>query len=194
MSDLFFDATKEMEVIERDLWQELAKSLSKSSHPFRYPTLATFGKDYPQQRTLVLRKSIARQKLLHFYTDRKSDKIAELQEHRQVGLHFYHPRKKLQLRLNGLIAFADEAKRKAAFEEIPQSRHFEYSAKPEPGTPISRPDFDYQFETEEASDRFQLLIFDCQQAELLQLNGQHHYRLELKYDDEKNYQAQWLMP
>ena len=79
--------------------QELLRSNADHRHPFRYFSLATFG-EYPEARWVVKRKCDAGFNIL-FFTDERSPKVEQLQANPKVTALFYHPKKKLQIRLKG---------------------------------------------------------------------------------------------
>ncbi|MCB9267443.1 MAG: pyridoxamine 5'-phosphate oxidase family protein [Lewinellaceae bacterium] len=78
---------------------ELLGSNAGRRHPFLYFTLATFGQ-YPEARTVVARQVSPGLDIL-FFTDPRSPKVIQIRENPKVSALFYHPKKKLQLRMNG---------------------------------------------------------------------------------------------
>ncbi|MBX2873473.1 MAG: pyridoxamine 5'-phosphate oxidase family protein [Saprospiraceae bacterium] len=85
---------------------ELLRSNADRKHPFRLMYLSTFG-EYPEVRTVVKRKVDSELKLT-FFTDSRSPKVDQLREHPKVSVLFYHPKKKLQIRLYGQAQLIDE--------------------------------------------------------------------------------------
>lgn len=79
---------------------ELLRSNKDRKHPFRLLQLATVGKDYPEIRTVVKREMNADWTFL-IYTDLRTPKVKEIEDHSKVSLHLYHPKKQLQVRLKG---------------------------------------------------------------------------------------------
>ena len=78
---------------------ELLSSNSVRQHPFRYFSLGTMG-DYPEVRMVVKRK-VDQDLTLTFFTDTRSPKVKQIQQNEKVSALFYHPEKKLQIRMNG---------------------------------------------------------------------------------------------
>ena len=97
-------------VFWEELKEELQRGASKKGHPFRYFTLGTVGLErLPRLRTIVLRR-ISEDLTLTFYTDRRSKKLIHIKENNKVSLLFYHPKKLMQLKVEGLaIGSKDEA-------------------------------------------------------------------------------------
>ncbi len=76
-------------------------------HPFRYFTLVTFGETYPEARTVVSRRVSNTLQLLIF-TDARSPKVAQIQKNNRVSALFYHPKQKLQVRMQGEASLIDD--------------------------------------------------------------------------------------
>lgn len=194
MADNFFEGTDKPEQIERDLINELVKALSHSAHSFRYPCLITAAKNFPQGRTMVLRAIDESNKRLYFYTDKRSDKVAQIEQSSRVGLHFYHHGKKLQIRLGGEMAILETGEKwQAHFEKVPSWRYGEYATLKEPGEIISSANEEYEVAESKARENFVLLEFSLQKMEALQLSGKHHFRIQFDYQG-GNFNSQWLQP
>ncbi|WP_276391191.1 pyridoxamine 5'-phosphate oxidase family protein [Eudoraea chungangensis] len=82
--------------------QELDKGVTEKGHPFRTFVLGTTGLEkIARQRTVVLR-GLTKDLEICFYTDYRSKKVVHIKENNKVGLLFYHPEKRLQIKLEGL--------------------------------------------------------------------------------------------
>jgi pyridoxine/pyridoxamine 5'-phosphate oxidase len=79
--------------------EELLKSDKDREHPFCMFFMATAG-DYPELRTIISRKIDPDLSIL-FYTDPRSPKVEQIRENNRVSALFYHPEKKLQVRIKG---------------------------------------------------------------------------------------------
>lgn len=86
------------------LWQmalaELVRANVDKKHPFRYMTLATLG-TYPECRWVVSRNFSEQQEVL-LYTDSRTPKVEQITSNPKVAVTWYHPRKKLQIRMKGI--------------------------------------------------------------------------------------------
>ena len=129
------------EVFFQELKDELHKILVQKKHPFRYFTLATLGlENIPRLRTVVLRK-ITDDLTLTFYTDKRSKKIAHLKENNKVSLLFYHPKKLLQVQIEGIATIIDDkTKLKDSWNEVQPNSRKDYTTDCAPGSPIDNPD------------------------------------------------------
>ena len=79
--------------------KELKRSNLDRQHPFNYFQLATLD-DYPEIRTIVKRNMDDDLNII-FFTDGRSPKVEQITKDPRVSVHFYHERKKLQIRIKG---------------------------------------------------------------------------------------------
>jgi pyridoxamine 5'-phosphate oxidase len=176
-----------------EIWQSIKHELHRGAldpkHPFRYVNLGTTGESFPQVRTVVLREVTQSLEFLVF-TDFRSEKVKEIQNSPQVALHFYHPKKMLQLRVEAkvVIHFQDELSERY-WNGIPESRRVEYMGMLPPGKQISSPDLGWDLGEESF---FTVLKIDPQRVEALQLSRQGHLRIQ--FEKEKDWIGQWLVP
>ena len=127
------------QILEEAL-QELENGHSKKRHPFRYFTLATLKNGEPKQRTVVLRKTLEDASLV-FYTDKRTEKIKELQQNSAFSALFYHPKKLLQIRVEGEAALITNKEEIATFwHTVQQASKKDYTTQKAPGTIIKNPD------------------------------------------------------
>lgn len=128
-------------VLFEQLKMELVNGFSKKGHPFRYFTLATIDKKgTPQQRTVVLRKANPELELL-FYTDRRSHKIQQIVANDTVSALFYHPKKLLQLKIEGIAKIMnDDRIIESLWSGIPLKSRKDYITQHAPGSLLNVPD------------------------------------------------------
>ncbi len=82
------------------IWQALTRATADRHHPWRTPVLATVdAAGLPNARTVVLRRAVASEKLLEFFTDARSRKVLELRHQATASLVFWHPGHRWQLRV-----------------------------------------------------------------------------------------------
>lgn len=176
------------------IWQALVHELHRGAldpkHPFRYLTLATEGKHFPQLRTVVLRKLSPALDFLVF-TDARSGKVRELQETHKASLLFYHPKKQVQVRIESTVSLhsADELAEEY-WAKLPQHRQSEYRSSTAPGTPIAGPEVGW--EQTPSEHFFTVLKFTPLSVDLLQLTKGGHLRLQ--FDLAANWEGTWLTP
>lgn len=176
-----------------EIWQSIKHELHRGAldpkHPFRYVNLGTIRQKYPQVRTVVLREVTQELDFLVF-TDYRSEKVSEIQSAPMVALHFYHPKKMLQIRVEAKaeIHFQDELSERY-WKGIPEARRSEYTGMLPPGNEISNPELSW-----EISDKsfFTVLKIIPQQVEALQLRREGHLRIV--FEKGKDWKGQWLVP
>ncbi len=83
------------------IWKLLVKATHQKQDAFRTPVLATYGTHGVNQRTVVIRKVLEKERALLFHTDIRSPKVQEIQANNQVHWLFWNPRNSMQLRMKG---------------------------------------------------------------------------------------------
>jgi|TARA_R110002110_G_scaffold281011_11_gene495604 pyridoxamine 5'-phosphate oxidase len=127
---------------------ELINGHSKKRHPFRYFVLATNENGQPKQRTVVLRKTLSDLSLV-FYTDSRTQKIKDIQNNSEFSALFYHPKKLLQIRVEGKAELITDQEQIATYwHTIQEASRKDYTVNIAPGTPIKNPD-DIHYESKE---------------------------------------------
>lgn len=161
-------------ILFEQLKRELGKGCSKKGHPFRYFTLATVdNSNNPKQRTVVLRKVQSEVELL-FYTDIRSSKIEQLLNNTNVSALFYHPKKLLQLKVEGKAEIVNDTEIIASlWSGIPLKSRKDYTSQHAPGSLINNPDeIDYLNE----GNHFCIVRIIPKQIEYLRLKRPNHLR------------------
>lgn len=175
--------------IRQSIKHELHRGALDPKHPFRYMNLGTVGQEFPQVRTVVLREVTSSLDFLIF-TDFRSEKVSEIQSSPMVALHFYHPKKMLQIRVEAKaeIHFQDEISEQY-WKKIPDARKSEYTGSLASGAPISDPDLGWELSEKSF---FAVLKITPQRIEALQLGKEGHLRIQ--FEKEKDWSGQWLVP
>jgi len=94
--------------IETALWQELARATQDRHHAWRLAVLATVDGDGADGRTVVLREADAEARVLRFFSDARSPKLAQATAHPQATLVVGSPGLSWQLRLRVLLEMETE--------------------------------------------------------------------------------------
>jgi pyridoxine/pyridoxamine 5'-phosphate oxidase len=179
-----------IEEVFKSVQNELINGTSKKGHPFRYFTLATIENNIPQQRTVVLRKVNPELELL-FYTDRRSNKIQHLLANSNVSALFYHPKKLLQLKMEGTAEIIDDVKIiKSLWNGIPLKSRKDYTTQDAPGSPLKNPD-EIDYLTEE--NHFCIVRIIPKKIEYLRLKRPNHIRAVFKKES-TNWNSDFLVP
>lgn len=175
--------------IFNDLKNEVKFGYLKKKHPFRYPYLATIKNNKPIQRTVVLRDATIDFDLL-IYTDERSNKIKELERNPNASLLFYHPKKLLQIKIEGCIQIIRSGKNyEDHWSRIQGKSKNDFISKNAPGTAIDNPD---HVEYNEVEHHFCLLKLVPESIEYLQLKRPNHIRA--RFDNSTQWEGQFLNP
>jgi len=155
--------------------QELIRSNADYRHPFNLMTLATIdGKTaYPQVRTVVMRHIDSLFSVL-FYTDSRSPKVAQIEANNLTSLMWYHPKRKLQVRMDCTAHIVEEESLlyKDHLLKVKQSKSVsDYTASLAPGTELRGLEVEYRGEI-----HFSLIQLNPKNIEVLQLSSEAHQR------------------
>ena len=122
------------------IWLMLEHGASDPDDPFHWPVLGTTSIEGCNLRTVILRKVNVPERILVSYTDARAAKVQEIMNCAQTSWLFYHPTKKIQLRISGqtkLHAHDTYADRQWADTKI--ISRLNYCTSLPPGTPIDKP-------------------------------------------------------
>ena len=162
------------ETILQELTNELINGYAKRKHPFRYFTLATLTNNIPRLRTVVLRKMFPDFTLL-VYTDLRSQKVADIQQNNFVSGLFYHPKKLLQLKIEGEAeVISDTTILKNYWTSVGENAKKDYTTQHAPATVIKNPD-DVLYT--ESKNHFCVLKITITKIEYLRLKRPNHIRI-----------------
>lgn len=182
--------------IPSEIWKSLCHELHRGAldpkHPFRYINLGTIGKTGPEIRTVVVR-SISTNLEFVVFTDFRSEKVAELSVNPFATLHFYHPGKRIQIRIKAKAeVHCQNEVSKDFWPKVQGEAQKAYTSAKAPSTPISDPNEAFDW-IENGDDRFfAVLKFIPESIEALQLNGSRHLRI--LFTEKENWKGQWLVP
>lgn len=178
-----------LDQILEDLKNEVKFGYLKKKHPFRYPSLASIEEKFPIQRTVVLRDTTEDFELI-IYTDERSNKISQFEINPKASLLFYHPKKLLQVKVQGKMNIIKSGKEYEDYWSRVQGKsQKDFTTKKPPGTPMDNPD---QLEYKEDEHHFCLLKLVPEHMEFLQLKRPNHIRA--RFDKSNNWEGQFLTP
>ena len=129
-----------LEAVLKDACSMLAKGVSRFNHPFHWPVLGSTGKDGSSLRTVILRQFRWPERILICHTDARAAKAQEIANFANVSWLFYHPKKKIQLRISGpatLHTYDVIADQQWTRTKI--TSRLNYCTRQPPGTPIDKP-------------------------------------------------------
>ncbi len=193
-----------LESVWEQLWLLLDRGAVDTRDPFHQATLASLGDGYPDLRTVILRFADRPQRLLACHSDRRAQKIEQLQQDPTVSWLLWHPRQHVQLRCYGqATVHLDDEVAEEAWQSLGGSSRRNYSALTTPGSPIK-----HYKEGIEAYDGLDSVQGDRQaswrphfctihthltRVEWLLLERAGHRRARFDWDGQQ-WESQWLVP
>lgn len=185
-------------------WQMLSRGAARFNDPFHWPVLGTTGKEGASLRCVILREFSLTDRTLVCHSDARAEKIREISVSPTVSWLFYHPQKKVQLRISGHATLhADDQFADEQWAAVKATTRLNYGTVESPGTIVDSPssglpDFLLRkvptlFETEKVRRNFMAIAcrintMDCL---VLQVLGNRRARFDW---DETGLKAKWLIP
>jgi general stress protein 26 len=171
--------------------QELKKGAFKKGHYFKYFTLATLGVDKFARLRLVALRNVSDDLKLTFFTDKRSKKVLHIKEDNRVSLLFYHHKKLIQLRIEGIARINnDQFQIQKSWEQVGTEARKDFITKEAPGSTIDDPD---SLEFLEEGDYFSIVEIDPFRIEYLKLKKNGH--IKIKYSKNENgWSSEYLVP
>jgi len=170
--------------------RELVNGHSKKRHPFRYFVLATNENGKPRQRTVVLRKTLLDSSLV-IYTDKRTQKIKDIQNNSEFSALFYDSKKLLQIRVEGKAELITDKQQIATYwQTVQESSKKDYTTNRAPGTSIKNPD-DVGYELKE--NYFCPVKLVPNTIEYLRLKRPNHLRVLFSRTD-TDWSGEFLVP
>ena len=186
------------------IWKMLDRGVSNYRDPFHWPVLGTAGLKGPELRCVILRGFSRSDRVLVCHTDARAAKVQEIAKFSNVSWLFYHPQKRIQLRISGHATLhTDDEFADRQWAESRLTSRLNYGATEPPGTPIDSPssglpDFLIHkaptlLETEKVRPHFAAIAccFDTIDWLVLRLSGNRRARFKW---DEAGLHAEWLVP
>ena len=168
------------------LW--LRDGVTVSSHPFRLLTVATVGTDgLPNARLVVLRHFMEAERVIEFHTDVRSPKVDQLRQHPQVGLLFYDPILRFQLRIAATVRLHNsDSVARESWRTMRETSRATYTVGIGPGglvdasEPAENPLFHAENESA-AMANFMVVRCEFDEMDLLELHPTGHRRALLQW-------------
>jgi hypothetical protein len=123
-----------------EVWTMLKRGVTHSNDPFHWPVLGTTGKNGCNLRTVILRQFILPDRILVCYSDARATKVNDIGRYSKVSWLFYHPDKKVQLRILGQAkCHKDDQFADNQWASTRITSRLDYATTHPPGTPIDKP-------------------------------------------------------
>lgn len=189
-----FDKNSTLAEIFAHLVAELKRGKHDKHHPFKSFVLSTVSvSQEPQSRYVVLRDVLDTPLELVFFTDERSAKVAEIYHQPTCHVVFYHPAKKLQLRMHCQASIHLKSDLTDGYFRQLQGNHKDYTTRQAPGSPIDHAAADY----EEAlrNNFFSVVCLRVISIDALQLSREGHLRASFSLLENGTLaNSQWLVP
>lgn len=187
-----------------ETWKMLERGVARFNDPFHWPVLGTTAKDGASLRTVILRQFISADRVLVCHTDARAAKVNEISNSAWVSWLFYHPQKKVQLRISGSATLhADDQFADRQWVAAKMTSRLNYCAIDAPGTAIEKPssglpDFLINkvptlLETERGRKNFMVIAGRIERMDWLVLSALGNRRARFDWDD-NGLSAKWLIP
>jgi len=200
------DRYTDLGVVLDRVWRRLVQAAEDPGHPFRTLTFGTSQNNQPHLRTVVLRKTDRGTRSLAFHTDRRSQKVADLQAQSRIAWRGWDSETREQVRLRGTgTVHTDDAVADTMWKEQ-QPRSLAVYPKPlAPGTPIEGPGDGAEASVEErpitrddvAEGRpyFAVIRTVIDEVDWLHLHPEGHYRAQFQFHpDADRFEGTWVVP
>ena len=193
-----------LETILSEAWAMLGRGVSDFNDPFHWPVLATNAKGGINLRTVILRQFVPAERVLVCHTDARAEKVQDILNSANVSWLFYHPKKKVQLRISGQATLhANDQFAEDQWAATRITSRLNYCAAEPPGTPVNMPscglpDFlrnkvPSLLESERYRDNFMVIACRIDSMDWLMLRALGNLRARFDWD-EKGLHATWLTP
>ena len=188
-----------LKILDRE-WRELKLGVKKAKHDYHTFIFSTIHNGEPESRTVVLRALDKNKPRIWFHTDKRSQKILQIEKHKSVSALFYDNSRKVQLRINGIAILESDKKINA---EIWSSMSLDskicYMGPYAPSQQL--PQFSPNLLSKSAQEinekdyelgltRFCRIRIDIARVDWLRLDYQGHQRLKFKFN--KTIKSEWI--
>jgi general stress protein 26 len=180
----------------RHLLARLSSAAADRNAAWRSPMLATLTADgAPTLRTVVLRSVDADRRVLALYTNRRSDKVAQLAARPAVELGFWDPAARQQLRVAGSAHLVTEGPMvDAAWEALPEAARWIYLDGTAPGMPLSGPGSSGISVADPQRDVFTVVQVTWSGWDWLWLGPDGHRRARMRWATDGSCRSAWVEP
>jgi pyridoxamine 5'-phosphate oxidase len=190
---MLFTRNNSLEEIFQAVRHELHRGALDSRHPFRFVTLSTQSQDGVDARYVVLR-SVDDSLNFYLFTDGRTTKVQQLISFPNMVLLFYHPAKRIQVKVKGKAEIQRNNNLSAVFwSQVQGDSRKAYNQILVPGTAIQDPGDAFAWNEPLTASNFTIIKIIPSQIEALQLNGLEHLRVVFK-SKESGWDLSWIAP
>ena len=170
-------------------WAQITRGKADKKSPARYPTFVTSSvDDFPNARTIVMRRSDRKNNQIEFHTDTASSKMLALEENPRAGIHIWLPKIQLQIQMDVVVEVKVGDITIPNWIDVPTNSRVAYGIIPSTGTVIESP---HAYDYAPDQKRFAVLVCHIRSIQLLLLGAKH---IRAYYKKTTNWQGEWLSP
>jgi pyridoxamine 5'-phosphate oxidase len=123
------------------VWSLLANGVRSHKAPFHYGQICSFGNEYPESRTVIIRAVDKEHHKILFNTDIRGIKISQFENNNKISWHFYIEALRVQMRLYGTIyVHYENDLTEAAWQATRTESKLSYSTLQKPGSLLHEPE------------------------------------------------------
>ena len=193
-----------LEGILDHIWYMLEQGATRSDDPFHWPVLGTAAGAGCSLRTVILRQVKAPDRILVCHSDARSAKVQEITNCSQTSWLFYHPKKKIQLRIRGQATLHDhDSYADRQWSDTRITSRLNYCTSQPPGACIDMPssglpDFLLNkiptlLQTERCRKNFMVIAVHIVSIDWLHLKITGNRRALFEWDNDR-LRSTWLIP
>ncbi|MBW2369075.1 MAG: pyridoxamine 5'-phosphate oxidase family protein [Deltaproteobacteria bacterium] len=184
-------------------WAMLKRGADRFNDPFHWPVLGTVGENDSRLRTVILRHFLLPERALICYTDARAAKVRDIMNINTVSWLFYHPKKKIQLRISGhATCHGDDQVAEKHWAKTRITNRINYASIEPPGVSVDKPmsglpgfftRLPTLLESEKGRKNFMVIISRIDSMDWLILSPLGNRRARFDWDGDRM-KANWLIP
>lgn len=197
--NFFPDYLNCLDKLENEILKKLKRASVDKKSSFRYLVFSTCSNNIVNSRIVVLRDFCSRNWEMIFHSDKRSEKLKEISNNKNVSLNFWDPRFNFQIRIKG-EAKEFNKNNSEIWEKLNIWSKKIYFSRKEPGSKSSEATsgldekkIDYNLYSSKSLKNFCQIKVSIKSLDCLILNRAGHRRAFFKIT-RKKLQKKWLIP
>jgi pyridoxamine 5'-phosphate oxidase len=193
-----------LEAVLSGIWKMLQRGVARFNDPFHSPVLATVDQNRSALRTVILRQFNLTERVLVCHTDSRANKVRQISNQADVCWLFYHPKKKVQLRISGPASLhTDDRIADEHWAATGITSRLNYCTVAPPGSIVNRPSSGLPdlllkkaptlLQTENGRKNFMVIAGQIKSLDWLQLSILGNRRARFDWTP-TGLKANWLVP
>ena len=182
----------------------LDKGARRYNDPCHWPVLGTVRDGASSIRTVILRQFLLPERLLVCYTDARAPKAHDIRKESRVSWLFYHPKRKIQLRIGADAALhSDDDVAEAYWAKTQGPNRLNYAATDRPGASADKPTSGLPdmlkdtastlLEKDKGRDNFMVIVARITDLDWLLLHPLGNRRAQFAWEADRM-SATWITP